>query len=77
MTDETMPRRPEDDTNWGGPREGAGKPALPPEVRTKTLGLSVPGALKMRYDALSDEQRKAVRAALVEVLEMQVAAQEG
>ena len=68
MMDSTMPRRPEDDTNWGGPREGAGKPRKDPNERMQTLGLPVPGAIKERYNDLPEASRKEIREQVVAFL---------
>jgi hypothetical protein len=67
--DSTMPRRPDDDANWGGPREGAGKPRKNPDERKQTLSLTVAGALKRRFDELGEVQKRLVREQLAVALE--------
>lgn len=71
--DSTMPRRDDDSDNWGGPREGAGKPRKDPNERKVTLSLTVPGALKRRFDELGEVQKKLVREQLATALERALA----
>ena len=71
--DSTMPRRDDDSDNWGGARPGAGKPPKNPDERKVTLSLTVPGALKRRFDELGEVQKKLVREQLAAALEQALA----